>query len=62
MNVRVTQNATTRKYISSMNKNLGQMNDYHTKITAQRKLFRASEDSISAARAYVVRQIGRAHV
>jgi flagellar hook-associated protein 3 FlgL len=56
MNVRVTQNATTRKYISSMNKNLGQMNDYHTKITAQRKLFRASEDSISAARAYVVRR------
>lgn len=56
MNIRVTQNATTRKYISSMNKNLGQMNDYHTKITAQRKLFRASENSISAARAYVVRR------
>lgn len=56
MNIRVTQQAQSRMYLNSMNMSLNQMNKLNNQFLRQRQFFRASENSVGAAKALTARR------
>lgn len=54
--MRVTQSQITRQYMNNSNSSLENMNKISNKVLTQRKFLRASEDSVGAAKAMVIRR------
>lgn len=54
--MRVTQVSTNRRYLEHLNSSLGSMNDIALQISSGRKFNRASEDTVSATKALLVRR------
>lgn len=54
--MRVTQNQMTRLYLKNSNTALNNMNNLNNRILTQRKFVRASQDSVSAAKAMIIRR------
>lgn len=54
--MRVTQNQMTRLYLRNSNTALTNMNNLNNRILAQRKFTRASQDSVSASKAMIIRR------
>lgn len=54
--MRVTQNQLTRQYLQNSNKSLSNMNTYNNRVLTQRKFLRASEDSVGASKALIIRR------
>ncbi len=54
--MRVTQSQITRQYINSSNSALDNMNKINQRVLTQRKFEKASEDSVSAAHALLIRR------
>ncbi len=54
--MRVTQNQMTRLYLKNSNTALNNMNKINNRVLTQRKFTRASEDSVGAAKALIIRR------
>ncbi len=54
--MRVTQNQMTRMYLKNSNSALNNMNKINNRVLTQRKFTRASEDSVGAAKALIIRR------
>lgn len=54
--MRVTQNQMTRLYLRNSNTALTNMNNLNNRILTQRKFTRASQDSVSASKAMIIRR------
>lgn len=54
--MRVTQNQMTRMYLRNSNSALNNMNKINNRVLTQRKFTRASEDSVGAAKALIIRR------
>ena len=52
----ITQNQMTRQYLNNTNSALTNMNEINNKILSQRKFTRASQDSVGAAKALIIRR------
>ncbi len=54
--MRVTQNQMTRLYLKNSNSALNNMNKINNRVLTQRKFIRASENSVGAAKALIIRR------
>ncbi len=54
--MRVTQNQLTRQYLQNSNASLNNMNKINSRVLSQRKFLRASEDSVAASKALIIRR------
>ena len=54
--MRVTQNQMTRQYLNRSNTALTNMNKSNERVLTQRKFLRASEDSVGASKALIIRR------
>ncbi len=54
--MRVTQSQLTRQYLKNSNSALSNMNAINNRVLTQRKFTRASQDSVSASKALVIRR------
>jgi len=54
--MRVTQNQLTRQYLQNSSSALENMSKINNKVLTQRKFLRASEDSVGAAKALIIRR------
>ncbi len=54
--MRVTQNQMTRMYLKNSNSALNNMNKINNRVLTQRKFIRASENSVGAAKALIIRR------